>query len=105
MKIKLIIEDKNKNKLRRVTIPISKDELSSLVDIAFFMSGKEFSKWFKLNKIKPKSIFKKIWFALYDVVDDGKCYTWEKNWKKGKLCKERWYLVKKPKWRNGKTDR
>jgi len=102
MKIKLIIESKSKNKLRKVIIPIRKDELSSLVDIAFLMSGKEFSEWFKSNKINPTNIFKKIWFAFYDVVDEGKVYTWEKNWRKSKLCKERFYLIKKPRWKNVK---
>jgi len=98
MKITITIEDKKKSKIRIIKIPISKEELSALFGLGFMIADKEYYKLFKLNKInKPLDrFFRKVNFALNDVVNEGKIYSWKDG--KSKLLKERWYLVKKPKW-------
>ena len=58
----------------------------------------------KLNKMDKDfwRLWRKFEYIIYDVNGDGKWFSFKKN-KKGKekltLCKERKYMVKKPKWK------
>lgn len=87
---------------RKAVIPITDKEVGALFDIGWFMII-DGAKWLKLNKIDDEtgSVFNKIFHLRNDVLDEGRCHQviskgnepWET-----KLCKDRWYLVAKPRW-------
>jgi hypothetical protein len=96
-----IVDDKNMDWLQ---IPISEDELRAMFDMGFFMMNKNMQHWLKINYMdKPANLmFRKFWHVVNDVLDEGKCYHYgkieKKKYKRGKLSKERFYLVGKPEW-------
>ncbi len=99
MKIKLIIEDKNKGKIE---IPLANREIRDIYNIGYMIEEDSW-KTIKLNKCDKSwvSFHRKIEHIIHDVLGEGKNYS-IKNIKNGKtkfvLNKKRFYILKKPKW-------
>lgn len=95
MKIKIVVEKENKF----CEIPLTKSELSDIMDMAFYLSDSEFKKDMNINKIKPFEVGWKFNHILNDIIYDGRTYEFKrvKGRYKTILRKERHYF-KKPKW-------
>lgn len=99
MKIKLVIEDKNKGKIE---IPLANREIRDIYNVGYMIEEDSW-KTIKLNKCDKSwvSFHRKIEHIIHDVLGEGKNYSMEKT-KNGKtkfvLNKKRCYIVKKPKW-------
>ncbi len=95
MKVKLVVEHKEKGK---VEVALTRDELAALFDLQFMLDENTWDT-LKLNKLNKGilSAFRKFEYVYNDVLCEGKVYGCKG--KKFVLLKERHYMVKKPIWR------
>ena len=91
MKIELVFTRKDGKMVR---IPFTRREIGDIYDTLWIADPRDL----KLNRIKLN--MNKMMFAIHDVRDEGRTYTYQKM-KNGKehRKKEIHYLVKKPVWK------
>ena len=94
MKAKIVVTDPKKGTLE---IPLKKKEIAAFFDMGFMLSN-DTANTLELNEIDKDiySLHHKIEYLLNDVIHEGKVYQFTKTGLK--LRKERYYLVRKPKW-------
>lgn len=114
MKIKIVIEDKDKF----IEIPVPLKELKAVYDSLYFgFFDADFYRSLRMNNVMKEvySFHDKVEWIIHDIINEGKVYEERKQiyhmalkGKKGKtiqqkggfrLAKGRHYVVKKPEWR------
>ncbi len=103
MKFSIIIEDKKKGKIK---IPLPKNKIRDLFDIMYIVDDSHALETIKLNNME-KTFY---WFhkitdhLVFDIMDGGIFIEGSRANKRFKAVRMgRYYLTKKPRWKNQST--